>query len=104
FYYLDLPILFDKIDYVFTTPCCTCLKTINYYSISHIFNDYIILANKFGNVILFYLKSLTIIYNFENIFQSQTICKSNQCTILYLGLSHSIPLLICIIKYQNEKV
>ncbi|CAF3833599.1 unnamed protein product [Rotaria sordida] len=101
--YSNLPILFDKIDYVFTTPCCTCLKTINYYSISHIFNDYIILANKFGNVILFYLKSLTIIYNFGNIFQSQTICKSNQCTILYLGLSHSIPLLICIIKYQNEK-
>ncbi|CAF4120718.1 unnamed protein product, partial [Rotaria magnacalcarata] len=26
---LDLPILFDNIDYVFTTPCCTCLKTLN---------------------------------------------------------------------------
>ncbi|CAF3007667.1 unnamed protein product, partial [Rotaria sp. Silwood2] len=101
--YSNVPILFNKIDYVFTTPCCTCLKSINYHSLSHIFNDYIILANKFGNVILFYLKTMTVVYNFGNIFQSQTICQLDQCTIVYLELSHSIPLLICIIKYQNEK-
>ncbi|CAF3630849.1 unnamed protein product [Rotaria sp. Silwood1] len=77
--YSNIPILFDKIDYVFTTPCCTCFKT---STISNIFNDYIILANKFGNVILFYFKTMTVVYNFENIFQSQTICQLNQCLIL----------------------
>ncbi|CAF1581651.1 unnamed protein product [Rotaria magnacalcarata] len=100
---LDLPILFDNIDYVFTTPCCTCLKTLNYRSISHTFNDYILLANQLGNVILFNLKSITIMYNFGNIFQFQSVCESNQCRILYLGLSHSIPSLLCFIQYETGK-
>ncbi|CAM4764806.1 unnamed protein product [Rotaria magnacalcarata] len=100
---LDLPILFDNIDYVFTTPCCTCLKTLNYRSISHTFNDYILLANQLGNVILFNLKSITIMYNFGNIFQFQSVCESNQCRILHLGLSHSIPSLLCFIQYETGK-
>ncbi|CAF4344024.1 unnamed protein product, partial [Adineta steineri] len=50
--YSNLPVLFEKIDYVFTTPCCTCLKNTTYLSISHAFNDYVILTNKYGNVIL----------------------------------------------------
>ncbi|CAF3329524.1 unnamed protein product [Rotaria socialis] len=101
--YLDLPILFDNIDYVFTTPCCTCLKTPNYRSISHTFNDYILLANQLGNVILFNFKSVTIVYNFGNIFQFQSVCESNQCRILHLGLSHSIPSLLCFIQYETGK-
>jgi hypothetical protein len=64
---LDLPVLSDNIDYVFTTPCCTCLK------INHSISDYVILADKHGNVILFYFKSLTMVYNFGNIFQSQSV-------------------------------
>ncbi|CAF1907616.1 unnamed protein product [Rotaria magnacalcarata] len=101
--YINLPILFDNIDYVFTTPCCTCLKTLNYRSISHTFNDYILLANQLGNVILFNLKSITIMYNFGNIFQFQSVCESNQCRILHLGLSHSIPSLLCFIQYETGK-
>ncbi|CAF3732656.1 unnamed protein product [Rotaria socialis] len=101
--YLDLPILFDNIDYVFTTPCCTCLKTPNYRSISHTFNDYILLANQLGNAILFNFKSVTIVYNFGNIFQFQSVCESNQCRILHLGLSHSIPSLLCFIQYETGK-
>ncbi|CAF4163295.1 unnamed protein product [Rotaria socialis] len=101
--YINLPILFDNIDYVFTTPCCTCLKTPNYRSISHTFNDYILLANQLGNVILFNFKSVTIVYNFGNIFQFQSVCESNQCRILHLGLSHSIPSLLCFIQYETGK-
>jgi hypothetical protein len=68
---LDVPIVSEKIDYVFTTPCCTCLQTT--HSISNAFNDYIILANRDGFAILFYLKSMTMIYNFGNIFQFQSV-------------------------------
>lgn len=63
--HLDIPILLNKIDYVFTTPCCTCSNSV--------FNDCIILANKQGDVILFSFKSMTVIYNFQNIFQSQSV-------------------------------
>ncbi|CAF4076631.1 unnamed protein product [Adineta steineri] len=102
--YSNLPVLFEKIDYVFTTPCCTCLKNTTYRSISHAFNDYVILANKYGNVILFYFKSMSIVYDFGNIFQTQPICKSRQCTILHLGLFHAVPILMCVVKYENDKV
>ncbi|CAF1239997.1 unnamed protein product [Adineta steineri] len=101
--YSNLPILFEKIDSVFTTPCCTCLKNTTYRSISHAFNDYVILANKYGNVILFYFKSMSIVYDFGNIFQTQPICKSRQCTILHLGLFHAVPILMCVVKYENDK-
>ncbi len=71
--HIDLPILSQKIDYVFTTPCCACLQNTTYGSISYAFNEYIILANKDGNVILFYFKSMTLVYDFGNIFQYQPV-------------------------------
>ncbi|UJR32088.1 hypothetical protein I4U23_019556 [Adineta vaga] len=101
--YSNISVLFEKIDYVFTTPCCICYENISYHSTSQIYNDYVILANKNGDVNLFHLPSMAVAYNFENIFQSQSICQSNQCDILYLGLFHTIPILMCIVKYKTEK-
>lgn len=71
--YLDLPDSFQNIDLVFHTPCCLCQKTINNNSISHAFNDYVILSDKLGNVILLYLKTMTILNNFGNILQSLSV-------------------------------
>jgi hypothetical protein len=73
YFILDVPILSNRIDYVFTTPCCTCLQTTVFRSISHTFNDYVILGNQSGYVILFNLKSTTMVYDFGNLFHSQTV-------------------------------
>lgn len=68
-----LPILSMKIDSAFATPCCNCLQMDYSRVISGVFNDLIILTNRSGHVILFNIKSLTIMYDFGEIFQEYSV-------------------------------
>ncbi|CAF1214187.1 unnamed protein product [Adineta ricciae] len=101
--YPNVPISFDKINHIFTTPCCACLRNSTDHLTSQDFNELAILADTKGNVNIFHFPSMSVIYNVPNIFQSQSICQSNQCSILYLGLFHAIPMIMCVVKYETKK-
>ena len=68
-----LAIFSERIDYAFTTPCCSCSRTDIPQLIDETFNQMIILANQAGNVTVINIKSLKIVYDFGNIFQNQPV-------------------------------
>ena len=70
---IDVSMLFDKINYIFTTPCCACLRNATNHLASQDFNELAILADTKGNVNIFHFPSMSVIYDVPNIFQSQSV-------------------------------
>lgn len=70
----DVPILAGRLHYLFPSPCCTG-------NAAHVFNEDILLADQDGHTVLFSLQSLTIVYDFGRILQSQSVCNTQALTL-----------------------
>ena len=79
----DVPILADRLHYLFTNPGCTG-------NAAHLINDDVLLADQDGHTILFSFRSLTIVYDFGRILQSQSVRDTKALTFSFqtlLGMS-----------------
>lgn len=74
--------LLPSVDQLFTTPCCACSGNSTHRSANHAFDSYLILAGTNGHALLFSFQSMSIVYDFGNVFRSQSVRRRTSASIV----------------------